>query len=609
MKWRFSPYPLDMVETDVTQRDQFKNDDVDLADSLGREATQNSLDASIGNGGVRLRLSYLTNGNGPSPEFVKSLFDGHREHAEAAGINVSSINFDKPSALVIEDFGTTGLTGKTDVKDTGNFSDFWRRHGLSHKTGKNLGRWGLGKLVFSMSSQLNAFFGLTVQSDTGYRVLMGQTVLGMHTLEGDDYPAHAFFAEQEKGTSQTRPLPLPIKDEVFLEEFIKQFRLTRKSEPGLSVAIPFPHADLTREAMIGVAVSNYFIPILRKQLVLEFDDLRIDQTNILQVTQDYARGQIKDVEEVFSFVTAAEQATAFFEPANPDWYKKNRLNEDDFSEEDLSAMRNKFTHGETIAVRLPIEIRKNGEAPGKTHFNVFLKRPAELTHGQDFYLRRAITVPQEAKFRERKALGMLIADDDLIAAFLGDAENASHTKWNGKAEKLKNYSSAENRLRAIRNSVVELHDHLLQAVEEEDRRALLDFFWTPGAGGGSSKKKKPVVTTPPRKLEPPVPPVLRISDCPGGVVIQPGRGLKPDETPLKAKVLLAYDVSQGNPFKLYSVSDFDLGDEHAIQINVQGSAKLEAAKNELHCDINGSDFEIRVTGFDPKRDLIVRAEA
>ena len=36
MKWRFSAYPLDMVETDVTQRDQFKNDDVDLADSLGR---------------------------------------------------------------------------------------------------------------------------------------------------------------------------------------------------------------------------------------------------------------------------------------------------------------------------------------------------------------------------------------------------------------------------------------------------------------------------------------------------------------------------------------------------------------------------------------------
>ena len=262
MKWRFSSYPLDLVEIDVTQRDQFRNDDVDLADSLGRESTQNSLDATIqGNGGVRVRFSFLRGDNAPNQDYLKNLFEGYREHAQAAGINLSVVDFGNPTALVVEDFGTRGLTGRMDIKDTDNFSDFWRRHGLTHKSGKSLGRWGLGKLVFPMSSQLSAFFGLTVQSDTGQRALMGQTVLGMHTLNNEDYPPHAFFAEMQLATEGKKSLPLPITDEVFLNEFSKQFRLTRANEPGLSVVIPFPNQELDRERMIVVAISNYFIPI------------------------------------------------------------------------------------------------------------------------------------------------------------------------------------------------------------------------------------------------------------------------------------------------------------------------------------------------------------
>lgn len=610
MKWRFSAYPLDMVETDVTQRDQFKNDDVDLADSLGRESTQNSLDAAIqGNGGVTLRFSYLRNGNAPSEAFMRKLFDGHGEHAAAAGIDVNAINFANPTALVIEDFGTKGLTGRTDVKDSDNFSDFWRRHGRSHKTGKNLGRWGLGKLVFSMSSQLNAFFGLTVQANSGKRVLMGQTVLGMHSLSGEDYPSHTFFAEVKSGAEGKNGLPVPIDAGDFLEDFSKQFRLTRKDEPGLSVVIPFPVPDLDRDRMIAVAVANYFIPVLRKQLFLEFDDIRIDDKNILSLAHQYAKGKIRDIEAVFQFVSDADQVKTFARPTDALWYQGGHLTEAAFSQEDLATMREAFSKGELISAELPIKIQKAESPPEDTHFRIFLKRPENISHGQDFYLRGGITVPQEAKFRERKALGLLIADDDMIAAFLGDAENASHTKWNGKAEKLKDYIAAEERLRAIRNSVVELHDHLLQAIEEEDRRALLDFFWSPGPGNTPKKNERKKFNPPPKPPEPPVPPIIRITDCAGGLAVHPGRAIKPEELPVKAVIQLAYDVSQGNPFKLYSEADFDLGDEEAIQIEVKAGVTVEAARNELRCTITDPDFEIKITGFDEKRDLIVRADA
>lgn len=46
MKWRFSPIPSEFVETEITQRDHFNNDEVNLSETIVREAVQNSLDAA-----------------------------------------------------------------------------------------------------------------------------------------------------------------------------------------------------------------------------------------------------------------------------------------------------------------------------------------------------------------------------------------------------------------------------------------------------------------------------------------------------------------------------------------------------------------------------------
>lgn len=609
MKWRFIPWPKGIVEQDVTQWDQFKNDDVDLADSLGRESTQNSLDASVGDGPVRLRFSYLRDCNAPDHNFLKKLFDSHTEHAQAAGINLDRIDFSKPTALVIEDFGTQGLTGKIDEKDDGNFSDFWRRHGRSHKTGKSLGRWGLGKLVFSMSSQLRAFFGLTVQADTGAVALMGQTVLGMHYMNGKEYTAHSFFSDM-KDPDSLDALQIPISDKNFVEQFRTEFRLARKKEPGLSVVIPFPVAGIDRDVIIEVVIINYFIPVLRRQLVIEFDEVTIDHNTILDHAQKFARGKIKDIEDIFAFVKEADAAHIFTRPTDSTWYRNGRLGAEGFAEGDLSAMRDAFTNGKLVSVELPIAIQKSGKEAENGFFRLFLKKPESISHGQDFYVRGGITLPQEAKFRDRKALGMLIADEPVVATFLGDAENASHTKWNGKAEKLKDYKAADTRLKAIRNSLVELLDHLMQAIEEENEKALLNFFWTPGEGIGPKEKVQNEIKKTPPPIPPPSPehPPIRISECVGGVSILPGRVLSPEELPLNIVVELAYDVSQGNPFRLYSAADFDLGDEEEINIEIDGGVNVEAAQNTLRCSIKEPSFSVHLTGFDDKRDLIVRVE-
>ena len=87
MKWHFFPQPLNLVETEVTQRDQFRNDDVDLADTIVRESIQNSLDACLDGQKVRVSFTKIDEQKGLNSDYLHDLFEGQRAHAEAAGFD------------------------------------------------------------------------------------------------------------------------------------------------------------------------------------------------------------------------------------------------------------------------------------------------------------------------------------------------------------------------------------------------------------------------------------------------------------------------------------------------------------------------------------------
>lgn len=65
MKWHFSPQLPGQVETEVTQRDQFSNDEVELAETIVREAVQNSLDAAVDDpANIRVTFKWLDKSKG-----------------------------------------------------------------------------------------------------------------------------------------------------------------------------------------------------------------------------------------------------------------------------------------------------------------------------------------------------------------------------------------------------------------------------------------------------------------------------------------------------------------------------------------------------------------
>jgi hypothetical protein len=540
---------------------------------------------------------------------MKSLFDGQIDHARSAGLELDQVNLNEPRALIIEDFGTCGLTGAIEVKDEGNFTDFWRRHGRSHKTGTSRGRWGLGKLVYSSSSMLSAFFGVTVRRGESQRHLMGQTVLDIHSYEGVEYPAHAFFSDL-KGARPEDQIQIPVRDAAFVNMFCKNFRLERADRPGLSIVIPMPNAELNANAMISVGIANYFYPIIANQLVLDFDGQEVRRDNIRELALTHADGKISDIEKLFDFINEVnDMPKETLLTLKESWVDDSRLGENDFEPDDLAKIRELFEQRKTVGIRLPLDIKRKDGTLSKTGFSVFVKRPEDLTKGQDLYVRGGITLPGEAKFRERKAFGAMIAEEEPIAAFLGDAENAAHTRWNSRAEKLrKNFVNPQARLQMIRNSVLSFYDLLAQALEEEDERALMSFFWTELPE--KPDRKKPGLVTPPIIPTPPEPKPrpIRIERIDGGFSLRPDQGVGKVAFPLRCAVKAAYDTVSGNPFKRYEPLDFDFTKRGGpdVMVSVGAVEIVEKKSNELILEIRDTSFRVDVTGFDPNRDLQVR---
>ncbi len=610
MKWIFRPHPKSSVENEVTQRDQFRNDDVGLATALVRETVQNSMDAGNLEGPVKVTFTFADPDTGLKAGYLESLLEGHAAHFEASGYELDKIDFDNPRALIVEDFNTTGLTGSLDGSDEDHFSDFWWRHGVSHKDGKSGGRWGLGKLVYSFSSRVNTFFGLTVRKGDERPSLMGQTVLRYHNYNDARFPPHSFFAEGTESEDNT----MPIQDRNFVEDFSRQFGIRRKLDTGLSIVIPFPRKEISPEVMIRAGIDNYFYPIITGQLLLQVDDVTIDAANIRDLAQRHLENQ-KQTEALYEFIEELhEMDDVQLIELRESWFDDKKLNEEDFVQSDLVRIKSDFANGRLVGLKLPINLKTKNGAVQKTSFKVYLKKPPGLADGRDLYVRGCLTVPGEAKFGSRRAFGAMIADDEHIASFLADAETPNHTKWNLSTEKLrKNYQAPDDRVRAIRHSIKQLYDLLAGIVDEEDSQTLKKFFWREIEEAAKRPRRKGEKTPQPPTVDPnSTPKPLRVEKVNGGFRVRPTGDLVEDMLPLKFSVRVAYAVIKGDPYKAHKTWDFDFTGKSGPSPDLKATtdvvtrSKELVTPNTLGFEVSASDFVIQLSGFDENRDLVYK---
>ena len=608
MKWQFLQQALSDVTYGITQRDDFSNEDVSLEETIVRESVQNSLDAHMDSDKpVIINYRWLSASNGLDKDYLESLVAEQLPHAQIVGIDTNVVSAADVSALVIEDFNTTGLTGAVDKPDDGDFTSFFRNHGRSRKQGSKRGRWGLGKLVYSQTSQIGVVFGLTIRSGDPTAHLMGQTVLDVREHNGGTYPPHALFSDMSSAEDPLKRIQIPVQDEGFVATFREKFQLEREGEPGLSLVVPYPDTSFDAAKMIGYSIRSYFYPLITGHLELNFNGQLVNDTNVRQLAKRYASDAFKGIDPLFDFIEGIFHfETSDLISLKGTWANDTKLDENDFEQSDLEKIQDLFASGAIVGLKLPLTLTRKDGTKCETFFKVFIQRPNDLEFGHDLYVRGGLTVPKEQKFGHRKALGAMIAEDEEICAFLGDGENAAHTKWAITAQKLKNnWRAPQDKMRVIRQSVVDLYDMLADDVEEKDTTGLSIFFPDPTAETNKKKKKKVPVqppVTPPQTEKP-----LRVSATTGGFKVQGPADTDGFTRPYTLSIALAYEVLRGNPFAKYKSQDFDVNGKGNVAIEVSGDCELEElAENRVKVTVTGGEFTVAGSGFDLNRDLKVK---
>lgn len=601
--WQFEEMPARFVQQNPTQRDQFNNDEVGLAEALVREAIQNSTDARSGTDPVKVRFA-VHSLQAPEAKALASQLATLRPHLKECGVSEHPLDAGTARILVVEDFGTKGLTGDPGLTDGQNFHNFWRVHGGSNKGGTAGGRWGLGKLVYSSSSEIRAFFGLTVRHGDIVPLLMGQAVLRNHVINGKRYPPHGFWF----GARGAEDIQLPVSDPQLITELRSLMKIIRVSQPGLSVVIPYLRMGIDEEAIIDAVLRNYYFPILAGQLVVEVGSLTISKSTFHAVFSSRPAsksGQLLalDFVEAVSLSLNVEPALATTSPIT-----QSGISEKSFTPEKIKEMKALFQSGKLVQIRVPVKFtRKSGEHVDSS-VTLFLQKLPEGKKPFSLFARGAITIPGESRyFGGVQAYGAMVARDKGVTEFLGDAENPAHTNWIATAEKLTdNWKSPGNAVRHIRYALKEVFLLIGEKVEHEDQNALLDLFSLIDPSRKSKGKKKrspkPNINIPHKEK------AISIKGRKGGFEIVAGPGALKWQYPKKIRVRVAYDTMVGNPFSSHSAYDFDLtkGD---VEFNVTNAVIKPQGAGVLLATVSSPEFTISAAGFDLNRDIVVDARA
>ena len=629
--WMFTERSAGAVQTDPFEEEFFIGpSDNDLEDghvaSLVRESVQNAIDARVGSGPVRVRfaLHVASVAATGAVDYLAEL----QPHLAALTPPVPwpIAEADSPIRwLVYEDFNTRGLVGDPaiyadDQIEPGSREDFywfWRNIGRSAKSGENLGRWGLGKTVFPSSSDINCIIGLTRRAEDNRLLLMGQAVLRNHSLNGRRFQPHGLLCDPDAPGL----LPMPLEGDIAARKLTQTFRLGRRGETGLSIVVPFVRAGITAEAIARSVCTHFFIRILRGELVAETVD---EQGRTLVISADTIGAVVNEVrwelpnsqrrvspppldlarDAIDRLAVGAVDATLpLVATAGAAAWTRETVPRS-LAEPLAKALA---MEGGLAIVKVPLALERLDGDRVETYFHVVLRRHPDRK-GEGWYSRDGMTITNVNRSRPAGGdyEGLLLANDQVISSFLGDAEGPAHVEWSKEEKRLgRTWKTYAKRLWFVSSAIVRLAELLRENQPKAAPLALSKVFSVrmPSAAVGTTT---PIV----RKPE-------GISSKKEWYSIGPkGHGFtirsvpnapRPPEAQLR--VTFAYDASSKNPFRLWSPLDFELkmGKDSTLSVRGKGvKPKLLGGNEVLLADLDET-FWFTVEGFDPARDVVIRA--
>jgi len=637
--WVFSKVPADAIRRDPNETELFKTEqsgegEYSGTDALVREVIQNSLDAKQDRNPVRIRFAIHPQNDMPSKVRLSQYFS----RLEPA-LEFRQIDFDNsgvPSLIngfmVCEDFGTRGLSGDPylvkdpakGAKDKQDFYWFWRNIGRSGKTGDDLGRWGLGKTVYRAASRVGCMFGLTVRHSDGKELLMGQAVLRIHSYQSDEYAAEGFWCAGCNNTGT----PMPIESSEEVSRFRKEWKLSRQSEPGLSVVIPYAAEELRAESILRLAVVNFFLPIMQGDLIIEVfgpskgeqrTDYLVDQNTIESICQKLAwngKASVKlSAAPPIEFTRKClKELCATYETEILGETKVPTLDEKSFSPETLTILRRKFAAEDVVAVKVRAYLPRKKDLPAVGEMIAFVQRTGDTLRHESYYVREGMTITKHTTKKSIHGVrGLVIVEPGDLASLLGDTEGPAHTTWDTSNDERPNqtWKTWKGRVHFFSGILDALIEVLSPKSIAPDFDLLSDFFSIdqPDSSQFNRRPKKPGEPIKPKFAPPsPTPKWYRLSGRPGGFTIADS-GNPPTQVGSILRVSIAYDLPSGNPLKVWCKFDFDFKSKDcAIEFKGNGVIAKAFAGNVLDIEVINPDFQLAAVGFDVHRDLFVRID-
>ncbi len=574
-----------------------------LPSHLVREISQNTMDNRSPNAQrAELRFSFRTPAD---PAAFQPYLKALRQHVEASGVSLVSVDWASPQLLIIEDFGTKGLEGPIDDRNAdGSFAKFWHRTGDSNK-GKGSsagGRHGVGKVVNAEISKTRAFFGYSVRGgDAAVRsTLLGRSYLKPHRLAGSADDLNGLGTFHAAGAGQ--PIEALLNGEA--DKFAKAAGIVRKpDEPGLSLVALWPRDDVTPDAIREAVLNECLYQITAGELVVWIGDQVLDASTIraaLEANPEYARliplhDLIVEMHEA-----PAEAFRALVKVIDPADIS-TRLSKEAFEPTVLAAMRDDWLAGRPVLVEAQVRLRPKDKPEATASFKLALKH-AEAGASEIACVRDDVTVRGAVRWGKRPAVGLLLAQDNALSGFLGDAEGPSHEDWEHDYVK-DAFVRARETIVAVKMALSGLFESLVASEGEEPvANALIDFFsWHAPA---DKKKKQP---KPPPPQPPPGPikskrPLVRVSQTKDGFTLAATEAAK-EAGAFNVTLKCAYAVRFGDAFKEYVKFDFELD---KLPLENVGASAFEVSGNTIKVLGATSDLRVHVAGLDPRRDLEVK---
>ena len=632
-----------MMPSEINQdpvQGEFFTSASDLSERVVRESLQNSLDAQRGREPVRVRFTF--SGDRASlpaataARYLRGLAshihaDPSADAAERDAINEALERLAGPMPwLAVEDYGTTGLAGDIEANDPkalGNdFWGFFRSIGISPKGEDAGGSWGLGKWVFPDASMINAYLGATRRAGEERTLLMGMAVLRTHMLDGKKHPPYGHFAA-ETDTRDDEWLPLPIdsgSDPDFVRQTIRDFALDRLDHPGLSIVVPYPKEELTAASIARAIITQYFLPIVRGDLIVEVRapgerPRDISSATIAREVVDIPTPATEDAHDEESpdslagVIRLAQWAVHLDDRAHIALQVPTRTN-GALDLLDLEDLRERYERGERLAFKIGTLVQRRGAAERvSASFWLYVERAEGLSSGHDYFVRGHLSIPRMDHITRYKARVLLVVDrDSALAHLLRDSEGPAHVSWDPHEQRLKDHwVGGYSRVQEVRRAAVLLLQRLAERPDEQQFDALADLFPadpTHVRGRSTSGHRGGDTPRPDQPSPPPSPATdFHLDHTESGFSVTARRGA--DLIGTEWTLRFAYDVVRGNPFSLFEqgvrqgVPDFTI-DQGQIELLARSAEVQRTADNALRFRVLAEDVRLDVTGLDD-RDVIV----